>query len=462
MIRDFLADRPTDQIVFRDSCGMAITISTIQQLHLSCQHLLNKAGTQSVALSFQDNLIWALSLILFDGIARRITLIPPDIDSDTLSRFCRESAIDILFTDQPKQTTGKKFFLLNRQSLLNNISETTETNTTTIKFEQITTEWILSTSGTTGEPKLVKYSFSSLSHTVKNKKPGSLYTWGLLYNIYRFAGLQVFLQALAGHSELILTDRTWNLQSTLQHFSRHGCNALSATPTMWRKILMQGNAVNLQLKTITLGGEIADQMILTALSNAFPHARVRHIYASTEAGVGFSVCDGQEGFPCTFLNNSASAVLLAINDDGLLLIKSKSSSQGYMDQTLSQENNEGFINTGDRVVIKGQRVFFLGRDNGVINIGGNKVHPEEVENILLQYPGVRLAIASGRTSPITGALVQANIVIDNDIEDHPHFIKLLKKFCRLHLDDFKIPVLIKIQTKLKAGASGKMERLHSD
>ena len=86
-------------------------------------------------------------------------------------------------------------------------------------------------------------------------------------------------------------------------FVREGVNAMSATPTLWRKILMSDASRSLALRSITLGGEIADQQVLSTLASTYPSARIRHIYASTEAGTGFSVTDGKAGFPVSFLEN---------------------------------------------------------------------------------------------------------------------------------------------------------------
>ena len=104
------------------------------------------------------------------------------------------------------------------------------------------------------------------------------------------AGLQVLLQALLGGSSLALPAAGTGLAERLALFARCGVNAISATPTLWRKMLMLPAAQRaLALRTITLGGETADQQVLDALARAYPGARVRHLYASTEAGVGFAV-----------------------------------------------------------------------------------------------------------------------------------------------------------------------------
>ena len=80
---------------------------------------------------------------------------------------------------------------------------------------------------------------------------------------------------------------------------------------------------------ITLGGEAVDQDLLDRLHAAFPHARLTHIYASTEMGVCFSVRDGKAGFPADYLSDRSLPCQLRIASDGELEIRSKRAMVGY-------------------------------------------------------------------------------------------------------------------------------------
>jgi hypothetical protein len=114
---------------------------------------------------------------------------------------------------------------------------------------------------------------------------------------------------------------------------------------------MTGELKGLQLRQITLGGEPADQTVLSALALAFPSARVAHIYASTEAGVGFSVTDGQAGFPQEYLQAGVGGNQLAMSELGNLLIKPEKHVPTYADGDVLVDNN-GYINTGDLVELR--------------------------------------------------------------------------------------------------------------
>ena len=125
----------------------------------------------------------------------------------------------------------------------------------------------------------------------------------LLYGMQRFAGIQVFLQSIF-NSSLFIPNLSNNLNFIVNQFLDNSINCLSASPTLWRKLLMSPKFTELQMRVITLGGEIADQNILNALKKNFKDAKIRHIYASTEAGVGFSVTDGLAGFPKKYLEKN--------------------------------------------------------------------------------------------------------------------------------------------------------------
>ena len=171
-------------------------------------------------------------------------------------------------------------------------------------------------------------------HTVKNLKNMSG-AYCMMWVGLR--GCRFFLQALLGGSVLVIPEVAAEVSEQVQLFSRCGVNSLSATPSLWKKILMTAQCGSLLLKNITLGGEIVDQSILDMLNAKFPRAKIRHIYASTEAGVGFSVSDGKAGFPLAYLNRSALGVTLKISDAGHLLMGSASLSMGYLGADLEYE-----------------------------------------------------------------------------------------------------------------------------
>lgn len=409
----------------------------------------------SVGLCCKDNGLIALMFLLLDGIAARVTLLPSDLAPETLTTLSSGSGVKILVSDRPDAASiGIPLAplpppLSAQSSISNKITASSTFNT----------EWVLPTSGTTRTPKLVAHTVNTLARTVKrDPQKGAGLRWGLLYDLNRFAGLQVYLQALLGGAALILPRFGVSLEDTLAAFTAAGCNALSATPTLWRKILMTPRSKELPLRLITLGGEIADQSILSALAASFPSARVTHIYASTEAGVGFSVTDGLEGFPATFLQGMPNGVNLRISPEGILELRPTVGGQHYLGENSPLAHEDGFVSTGDRVQIKNDRVYFLGRDSGAINVGGNKVQPEKVESILLSHPAVAMASVTAKRSGITGSLVEARLILHPSPTGSNVTAVELREWCTSRLDRFEVPALIRIVADLELNASGKLSR----
>ena len=229
-----------------------------------------------------------------------------------------------------------------------------------------------------------------------NKK----FIWGLSYDLYRFAGLQVLFQSLCSGSTLVIPKNISDMiEMNKKIFRKQKINSLSATATYWRKFLMQKHSGDINFKTITLGGEIADNQILNALKKKYPDAKISHIYASTEAGVGFAVRDGMAGFPKSYLTDGFDNKKFKVDKNNQLMILDKNQVQNYVSSNDCLYDSDGFIPTGDIIEILGDRVFFKGRESGSINVGGNKVIPEEVERALMASDLVSQAFVYGKKIP---------------------------------------------------------------
>lgn len=315
------------------------------------------------------------------------------------------------------------------------------------------TRWLIPTSGTTtGMPTTVAHTLETLTRSTKlDSLRGASHRWGLLYDPARFAGLQVVLQALLGGGVLVAPDDRGDLPAAVDFFTQKAVSAISATPTMWRRLLMTPGITELALRQITLGGEIADASVLTAVRSTFPSARVVHIYASTEAGVGFAVRDGLPGFPASYLGPGAlPGVELAIGENGHLLVKSES----LNNQQLSAA---GFFDTGDIVRLESGRVFFVGRASGAINVGGNKVSPEVVETVLMAHPEVAIARAYAKESSQMGSLVAADIAL-SDGSDPVRVRSEIIKLCRERLPQWQRPVSLRFVATIEVNSAGKVVR----
>lgn len=376
---------------------------------------------ESPLVSGAEILTMLTRLIALDGYASSILLMPVDTDAR-------------LYANAKKQ--------VNKQNLIR---------------DGEATRWIIATSGTTGAPKLVTHSLQTLTQSLKmNTEIGRQLRWALIYDPCRFAGLQVVLQACISGSAL-LVPKTADIEELVDFLIFEGCTSISATPSMWRKMLSATNAHKLELRHITLGGEITDEKTLGRLKSKFSNAKITHIYASTEVGVGFSVKDGKAGFPAEYLKSvPGGKVELRISQQGTLLIRNTE-----LNQTLGQQgiitDADGFIDTGDSVILQANRVIFLGRANGSINIGGQKVMPEEVEAVLRESSSVVDVRVYGKPSPVLGNVVVAEVVPLPQICEEDLKQKLFAT-CKERLAAFKRPAVIRIVKDIELTEAGKAKR----
>jgi acyl-CoA synthetase (AMP-forming)/AMP-acid ligase II len=206
---------------------------------------------------------------------------------------------------------------------------------------------------------------------------------------------------------------------------------------------------------VRLSGEIADQPVLEALKARFPGVPIGHAYASTEAGVGFEVTDGLAGFPAAYLGRPGEVELRVL--DGALQLRSARAAAGYLGGH-GLADADGFVDTGDMVELRGDRYHFVGRRGGVINVGGLKAHPEEIEAVINSLPAVRMSRVSARRSPITGAIVAAEVVLADPQADEAAAKADILAACRARLAPFKVPALVRFISSLPLTAGGKLER----
>jgi acyl-CoA synthetase (AMP-forming)/AMP-acid ligase II len=217
-------------------------------------------------------------------------------------------------------------------------------------------------------------------------------------------------------------------------------------------------------RSVRLSGEIADQAILDNLRAVYAPAPVVHAYASTEAGVAFEVKDGLEGFPASVIGAAGEVEMKIV--DGTLRIRSPRTARRYLGAAAALTDADGFVDTGDILELGGERYYFAGRRGGIINVGGLKVHPEEVEAVINRHPQVRMSLVLPRKNPITGAIVVADVVLKPDASaDAAGRIGALRgeimELCRERLAQHKVPAMIRFVPSLNVAASGKLERPHA-
>lgn len=309
---------------------------------------------------------------------------------------------------------------------------------------QNTTVWRLSlfTSGTTGLPKKISHSFKSLTRNCKISEHHRASVWAYAYNPTHMAGLQVFFQALLNENAMV---RLFGLSRNdiFQSIKIYEISHLSATPTFLRLLLPADNSFE-SIKRITSGGEKFDTRLTEGIKVLFPNAKLLNVYASTEAGSIFAA-EGE-----IFSIRKSYENLVKIEGEELFLHK----------EILGIGTEKKLIGdwypTGDLVEVieeKPLRFRFLSRKNEMINVGGYKVNPNEVEDALLGMNGILDARVFGKANSVLGNILCAELIKEKELE-----ISEVRNYLTNYLQDFKIPRMIKFVDNIEKTRTGKKKR----
>ncbi len=412
---------------------------------------------RSVLIATREQLPSALALIELDGLARRMVLCTPDLTPEQLAGVAATAEADAIVLDSPASVPLPAHlapYIVTPRPVAAGVSRECSERT----------EWILLTSGTTGTPKLVLHTLQTLGGALPTQAPsGTKSIWSTFYDIRRYGGLQIYLRAVLSHSPLVLSSAGESTPDFLARAAAAGVTHISGTPSHWRRVLMSGDAAILKPQYVRSSGEIADQALLDSLRAAYPDARVAHAFASTEAGVAFDVNDGRAGFPPAFIDDPSAEIQLKIVDHTLRIRSGRNAARYLGAATGVLVSEDGYVDTGDLVELVQGRYYFRGRRGGVINVGGLKVYPEEVESILNADPRVRMSLVRARRNPITGAVVVADVVLANPesmkAADAPDAVKSdLLDACRRGLAAHKVPAMLRFVAALEVTPAGKLVR----
>tara|TARA_B100001179_G_C18482320_1_gene356207 strand:- start:165 stop:833 length:669 start_codon:yes stop_codon:yes gene_type:complete len=197
------------------------------------------------------------------------------------------------------------------------------------------------------------------------------------------------------------------------------------------------------LKLITYGTEPMDSQTLLKLNKSLPKIKLRQTYGMTEIGILDVKSKSSASLEICITKNNHDYKII----DDILYIKSDSSMLGYLNYQ-SPFTDDGWINTGDKVKINGKYMTILGRESELINVGGEKVYPIEVEDILKEIKNISDVIVYGKNNRILGQIVAADIKLSKPVSKTKDFIISIKKYCSSKLDNYKVPMQINLVNKI--------------
>ena len=306
-----------------------------------------------------------------------------------------------------------------------------------IKNAQIT----FFTSGTTGRPKKVSHRLQSITRFVKRESRHTSDIWGFAYNPTHIAGVQVFFQALLNKNKIV---RLFGLSidEIFDTIEKEKITHISATPTFYRMLILRSVSFDF-VKRITSGGEKFDKKTSSLLAKIFPNAKITNVYASTEVGTLFASQDD------IFVVKDEVKNLIKIVDNELLLHES------LLGQTADLSLTGQWYKTGDLVEVVAENplsIKFVSRQGEMINVGGYKVNPSEVEDAILSLESVSQVRVFGKKNSVLGNVICAEVVAKSLDE------KSIRDYLKTRLQEFKIPRIIKFVEDIKLTRTLKTSR----
>jgi long-chain acyl-CoA synthetase len=311
---------------------------------------------------------------------------------------------------------------------------------------------VLFSSGSTGEPKASLHDLCALLPKYEVERHRRRIITFLLFD--HIGGFNTLMYTLANRG-CVIALRARTPEAVCEAIERHRAEILPTSPTFLNLLLMseawEGRDLS-SLELITYGTEMMPARTLARIHELFPNVRLQQTYGLSELGILRSksrsddslwVKVGGEGYETRVV-------------DGILHIRAESSMLGYLNAP-SPFDAEGWFNTQDEVEVEGEWLRFLGRKSEIINVGGEKVYPAEVESVLLEIDNVRDATVFGERHPITGNIVVAELSL-REPEDRKPLAKRVRKHCRERLASFKVPVKVRIAEAARVSERFKKQR----
>ncbi len=314
------------------------------------------------------------------------------------------------------------------------------------------------TSGTTGQPQHVEHSAASLLRGIQGGAKHRHDVWGCTYAPGSYAFWQVILQALFNRNPIVDLYRLGPTE-TLAQINDQSVTHLSGTPTFFRR-LDEAGAPCSTVRAVTTGGEPLDSRALTAIRRQFPAAKIRNVYASTQAGV--------------LLTSDSDVFTIPAHrrDEFAIVDRELAIHRRLLGTFVNPRNDEPtgardeFYWSGDLVdIVTGDvtdetsalTIRFIGRSSAVIHVGGTKVSPERVEAaILARVPQVQAARVYGVDNSVTGQIVACEVVLDSDAQDMN--IANFRERLQEELRPAEIPRIVTVVEEITVTAAGKVKR----
>ena len=304
---------------------------------------------------------------------------------------------------------------------------------------------VLFSSGTSGEPKGMLHNFDTLIDRYKSVRPRNDRCL-LLLLIDHIGGLDTAFRCLFAGSTLVIPDsRTPDAAGIAIETLK--VNVLPASPTFLNLMLLAQTHEKHDLSSVEIvayGAEAMPQSVLARLSQTFPKADLQQKFGTSETGAIRIQSEDKESL---FFRITDPDTEWKIVDD-MLWLKTPSRILGYLNAEQDNLEADGWYATGDLVEADGENIRIIGRASSLINVGGQKLHPAEVEAVLSEIDGIESVYVYGKEDPITGSSVACEIVTSAEKETR-EWKRAIRSHCRGKLAPWKLPSSVTLVDELK-------------
>ena len=308
-------------------------------------------------------------------------------------------------------------------------------------FRQNHAGLVLFSSGSTGKPKAMIHDLDTLISSFEAKKPRKLNM--LLFLLFdHIGGINTLLNILATLSTAIIP-RQRNSDEICALIEKYKVSVLPSNPTFLNLILMSNAHKKYDLsglKMITYGTETMSESLLARLKATFKKVKFLQTFGTSETGI------------LNTSSKSSSSTYIKLNDaeykivNGELWIKSKTQILGYLNADMSAFEY-GWFKTGDLVLRDAEYLKIVGRSKELINIGGKKALPSEIESVIMELENIADCVVYGEKNAITGQSVSCDVVLKSDMAKD-ELKKLIRSTCASKLERYKIPSKINVVEKI--------------
>jgi len=315
---------------------------------------------------------------------------------------------------------------------------------------------ILFSSGSTGTPKAMIHNLDNLIDSFKDKKGKNLVF--LIFLMFdHIGGLNTLLNCISmGVTMVFPTNRDPEYICTL--IEKYKINILPASPTFLNLILLSEAATrnNLSsLRMITYGTEPMPSSLLVRLKETFPNVKFLQTFGTSETGISQMSSKSSTSTFMRFEDLNFETKII----EGELYLRSKTQILGYLNSSMERFTEDGWFRTGDMVEESEDGfIKIIGRNSEIINVGGEKVLPSEVESVLYQFSKIKDCIVYGESNPITGQIVVAKVLFSENLKAS-EVKREITAFCQDKLDRYKIPAKILLMTESEFSDRFKKKRI---